>query len=245
MSDRTLKRFGITLALLGAAMVLISAPELVRRLRSRSESLEQVRWSARKITSDTFDFREQPVRLETVSRDAQSFVDIHWAGEIASLPVTGRDNAALPSLTRHDDWLGVFELLAVRGNETVEEALALDNEYKLVVVSRAMAPGYDPKTWGAVRRKEWVYTYIELAPEGFEQSTRQQDDLEQKTWRYIAAMQVTPGAQRPKAQLENDGFEELGWAWDGAAIGFSIFAAGLVLIGASRVTREKTVRSAI
>lgn len=71
----------------------------------------------------------------------------------------------LPGLGIYDEWLKVLTVNEVeRGGGGVQHAKP--GSERLLIVVRRTPEGFDPETWGSVRRTEWLFDFYDLKPDG-------------------------------------------------------------------------------
>lgn len=198
-SQRTL-RAGLLLLVVGAIAFGVAAFNMKDRLADRRVPI--VWFPGDRIIANEFDFvyerapdgsqkNAQHVIIRAVDPEAAAgektaeTLRIHFRGQTFDLPVTGRDDTRLPGLERFNDWLLVSPMVdGLTNADNVGEAVRRgDVQPRLIVVARYPAPGFDPDTWGAVRRSEWEYWFVEL------KMTGPDDEAIQVTTRSYRALQ--------------------------------------------------------
>lgn len=251
MAASFVRLLGGALIVAGVATLAVSAPELVQRIRAQATDAPRTQWAGRTVSDDSFNYRGQPVTLETTRDDAGPVVSVRWGAAAESMPVTGLDDPRLPKLLRHKDWLRVLELTPVTGGQSPDAALAGGAESILVIVGRAPAAGYDPATWGAVLDGEWRYTFLKLsASGGIERSEAPAADLTPDTWQAAAAFAVNPELTRsasvsatmrtlhPGKAPARDSFSGLGWTWSASGLAVMGIVVGGMLFAGSFLSRR-------
>lgn len=92
-------------------------------------------------------------------------VRLDYGGRTIDIPVKTPPARDLPGLAAYDEWLKVLRLFAVERSPAGEPAHKPGSDQMLIVVRRT-PEGFDPESWGAVRRIEWVFDYYRLKPDG-------------------------------------------------------------------------------
>lgn len=256
------RAIGLLLAFLGIVGLSVSLPAMARRLSNRGLP---VVWFAEPIGEETFKFAGEPVEVRTVEPpdgSARPRVQIDYRGRSESFEIEEgtREDPRLPGLLRHDDWLRVLLLAEGASSEAdLDAGIARgDIRPRLVIAMRLPAEGFEPGSWGAVRRKEWRYRFVELLPASTspDQAMRTiettyaeidalgdpslQRDSERRgdVWQYYAMQHVTPPTLvRSRNRPIDDAMQAMGWTWPAAGFGVVGLVAGLVLWsvrGASR-----------
>jgi len=221
MTNRTLRRSGLAVALLSVVTLAIVVPVMASRLRERVVEEQPIRWAVAKVAPDTFEYFGA---VQGAVEDVQNGVVLRWGDESVTLPMTGSVTKELPGLARYRGWFAILALVPVEHGETlaqVQTALAQGEvEPTLVAVLRSPPPGVDADTWGAAEYKDWRYTYYTLTPQGTierfdepftytyygneitETGYRSYRALERDpyTWQFVAAMHITPGLHIPAAR---------------------------------------------
>lgn len=251
MAASVLRLIGGALVVAGVATLAVAAPEMVQRVRAHTTSAPTVQWAARVLADDAFNYRGDPVTIETTRDEGGPVVAVSWRGATEILPVTGLDETRLPRLLRHKEWLRVLEMAPVSGDQSAPEALAAGAESSLVVVGRAPAEGYDPATWGKVIDKQWRYSFLRLTESGaIERSAGTADEIAPDTWQAAAAFAVSPELAKSSAVATtmrtlhpgkapaNDSFGKLGWTWTAAGLAIMGIVVGGMLFAGSFLGRS-------
>jgi hypothetical protein len=197
---------------------------------------------------------------------ATRHLTIAWRGHTVCLPIVGKDQPAFPDLMRFEDWLRIAPMVVAKA-ESNAQITELLREHKaqprLVVSARYPAEGFDPESWGLVRRQDWPYVFVELRGDGPDESAvtvsratyRELEDLfspgtrskpttlthEQKMeryWQHSAMLQVTPAVlYRARDKQVEAGMRAMGWTWPVTGVSVMGVIAGLGVFFASRVRR--------
>ncbi len=239
--------FPITLLVLGVVGLSVAIPVMAGRLKERHNPLV---WFQEPIHGQQFQFRGQSVEIDVVEtteasdegrRLRISFRGREWSFEIEP---GMQDDSRLPGLKRFEDWLRVVPMVTgVQTEEEVVSGLADGSlQPQLLIAMRLLAEGYDPESWGLVRRKDWRYrfalldvnapldqavqihegTYVDLDLLG-DPTYRAAQGRESELWKFHAMLQVTPAtAYRSKNRPLTEVMRTIGWTWPVA--GFSILA---------------------
>lgn len=245
----------IVLSLVGLG---VSIPLMAKRLGGRDNHLV---YFGKPIADAEFGYRGEPVRISTFDAPSEAggtrrTLEIHWRGEVHSAPVLEgmREDDRLPGLLRHSEWLRV--LTYAEGARTEQQiAAGVDAGTitpHLIVAMRFPPEGFDPSTWGSVRRRDWRYRFVELLPPGapggagnegafrVTESTyreieklgdpryRRDEGREGDFWQYAAMEQVTPSTLfRSKNRNMSEAMEAMGWTWPAAGTSIMTLLAGI------------------
>ncbi len=267
----------IPLRIVGAVLVVgslaglgASIPVMMKRL-SRRETPAII--YSQPIASPQFEFRGHTLALSVVetapesagaSPDKQSkTLQAAWRGQTYEMPIAPglHDDPRLPGLLRFEDW---FRVLLVAEGAVAREDLERMIEQgsvtpRLVLVMRLPAEGFDPGSWGLVRRREWRYRFVELKSEGppeqsIEVSEASYRELEllgdpayarksgqqDQVWKHHGMLHVTsPTLVRSRNKPMEDAMSAMGWTWPlawGSVFGLT---AGLALLAAASVGRMR------
>lgn len=254
---------GLTLSTLGVVGLSVSAAAMASRLSHRNLG---VVWFGQPFSDPKFKYADLPVEIETLDPDAsgsQARLRIAWRGEslIFDLEPGMRDDPRLPGLLRHDDWLRVLVMAqGERDEQELERAIERGEiNPRLIISMRLPAKDFEPGSWGAVRRKEWRYRFVELLPpsvspdrafEVIESTYAELDRLgdpvyraanqrEGEAWKYYAMQHVTPPTLvRAKSRPIAGAMEAMGWTWPASAASIVLIVSGLATLGLASINRD-------
>lgn len=88
-----------------------------------------------------------------------------YGGKETLIPVKRPPALDLPTLAGYDEWLKPLAIYPVVRNERGEQTRVPGSE-RFVIVVRQTPEGYDPETWGKVRRDEWLFDFYDLQRDG-------------------------------------------------------------------------------
>ncbi len=106
-----------------------------------------------------------------------SFLRLQFGERELLIPVRSPPVPDAPNLGVYDEWVKVMAITQMQRSDQTGEThpSELDSARRLLIVTRTTPPGYDPASWGSVRRNEWVFTFYNLHPDG-------SIDIEQRRW---------------------------------------------------------------
>lgn len=252
--------------LIVAAMagLCVAIPAMAKRLSNRGVA---VVWFADPIADETFKFAGEPVEILTIDPlaekpDQPASLGISWRGEqhLYEIEPGLREDARLPGLLRHDDWLRVLVMAeGARSDADVNAGIEAGTiRPRLIIAMRRPAEGYDPGSWGSVRRREWRYRFVELLPASssperasvvFDHTYAELDRLgnpvaqrdpanQGEVWKYYAMQHVTPSTLfRSRNKPVEDAMQAMGWTWPAAGISIIGLVVGLVMFTVSGPSR--------
>jgi hypothetical protein len=99
------------------------------------------------------------------ARRGEGMIRLEYGGRETLIPVKRPPALNLPTLAGYDEWLKALAIYPVVRNEKGEQSRVAGSE-RFVIVVRRTPEGYDPETWGEVRRIDWVFDYYELTRDG-------------------------------------------------------------------------------
>ncbi|RMH30030.1 MAG: hypothetical protein D6693_01295 [Planctomycetota bacterium] len=252
MTRRRARWIGLAALAVGGGVFVSAVLAMSQRLRRLRDAEPVALHYFIPISADEFEYLGRPVRFETITPEGRpAFVRVRYGEATAALPILGLDVPALGPIERHQDWMRVL-LLAGEAGESADPARLMRDGgagSRLIVAARGPAPGLDADTWGEAHYKDWVYTIITFDPDGSldEQRVTYRDLLsEQHSWRFAAAMNVTPALHTPAMRSSSPisypnfgpvrrAYAAMGWTWPAAGVGALGVMVGLLVLGASLV----------
>lgn len=261
---------GLVIAVLSATAMGVAVYELAQRLSARN--VDMARLVGRVTRADSVMYHGQECRVEFVpdaTTGQTALLRVHWRGKTLDFP-TWMEHGEGELLERHAGWFGLMILAdgaedagQLRSNWTGQEG----PRTRLVVAARYPAEGYDPRSWGLVRRRDWQYRMVLLEPEGpddqaireFTKSyaaidaiylpgkyTRKElipatpEERRENLWMYYAMAEVTPPMQfRGRDKGSEAVIASMGWTWPVASAGCVGLIAGLALWASGRMSRTR------
>lgn len=171
---------GLIIALLAILGLALSLVELTDRLSNRNIYLVRL---VNDIIDPTFEFQghiatvehipNQQLRAEGIPSQTDA-LRITWRDQTADFPIP--ENSFLQyelGLNKYRKWFGLFVFVDGEESEDLlrdkwepDEQGNFSIQPRLVVAARYTAEGYEDQaeTWGAVRRREWIYRFAQLHP---------------------------------------------------------------------------------
>jgi len=268
-----IRTLGLVLVVASLALLVVSVIVMARRLSTRQDLAERpMVWFNEAVNAQSFIFHGEPIEVRTIAADQTGTtgpgpaVEISYRGVTERLEIGGRDEERFPGLMRHEDWLRVMPMAEGRARSQDDLIQMLRNgkvRPRMVVAARYPAAGYDPGSWGLVRRRDWRYVFLEFKPDGapeeaIERAETTYREIEQlfapgprdkpvlgiteaeklaRQWQYYAMLQVTPAPlYRAKDKVVEQGMSAMGWTWPSAAAGVIGLMIGGTLVLSTRVT---------
>jgi hypothetical protein len=102
---------------------------------------------------------------DAITPQGASALKLEYAGATHTIPVKPPPVRDLPVLAGYEEWFKVLAVNNVITDPSGRSVPAPGTEH-LFMVARRTPDGFDPKTWGTVRRVEWLFDIYELKPDG-------------------------------------------------------------------------------
>lgn len=286
MKRSPLRIVGLVLATASFIGLVVSVVGMTRRLADREDLTERpVAWFAEPVLDAEFAFagndalvsivESPPPTIEEAAADpsmhlfpwpgAERHLTIEWRGNTVVLPIVGEDRPPYPGLMRFEDWFRIAPMAVAQASSNREVIAMLERgliEPRLVIAARYPAEGFDPESWGLVRRQDWPYVFVELHAGGDDADAvsmhratyRELEDLfapgprakpielspeerDERFWQHSAMLQVTPSVlYRARDKQVEAGMRAMGWTWPAAGVSVLglIVGVGLVFMGSVR-----------
>jgi hypothetical protein len=204
----------------------------------------------KEVDDRSFSYANRKVTLtDETDKSGVEYLNVAYGDENLRLRVTIPGIKTLPGLRPHMDWLRVVRFLPMQGGDAVDTVKASFNGEladRLVIVTRTPPPGVDPKTWGSVWRKEWVFDFYEFNPAGgfirerlnFPTTRRSQQEksgeLAENTWQLQAALLLMPKGMGPNYKPQNDALSAVGWTLPAAGCSVALLLGSILVAAGGR-----------
>lgn len=211
MTSRRMRRVGLLLTIGSLVVIAFTMAEMFRRLAERDVPMV---WFGEPALGEEFEYLGRRVEVSATgekraatdrSAAAPTQVTVSWRGGQAEFSIPVPIDDRLPGLLRYGDWFKIMPmaLLPHSGPGVVDGLLRGIQEGevqpRLIIAVRQLPPGFDPETWGAVRRKAWSYIFFELFPEGPEadairRTDRTYDELQDMAELFFGTLDAEHGS---------------------------------------------------
>ncbi|MBX3357945.1 MAG: hypothetical protein KF745_05910 [Phycisphaeraceae bacterium] len=163
--DRT-RRNGAILLAASAVALGASLSVMVPRIVAFNRSQTQQRYKKDTITARTYTAHGRDVSLtDATDPDGRPALRIRYGDQELHAPVRAPGAENMPTLDGYGEWLAVVWCIPVSRDGTPADSLTSD-DVRIILVTRLPPEGFDPSTWGTVRRKEWSFAFHEFMPDG-------------------------------------------------------------------------------
>lgn len=287
MKRSSLTILGVLITVASVMGLVVGSIGMVRRLSHRTDLADRpMVWFDEPVIDPEFVFRghdatvtvvdappptaealgDDPLQHLLVWPGATKHMTITWRSHTVYLPIVGADQPAYPGLMRFEDWFRITPMVVTKATSNAQIAEMLKRNLvqpRLIVAARYPAEGFDPESWGLVRRQDWPYAFVELRADGPDEqavtlaraSYRELEDLfspgmrakpttlseaekNERYWQHSAMLQVTPSVlYRARDKQIEAGMRAMGWTWPVAGVSVMGVIIGLGLIFMARVHR--------
>ena len=259
-------KLGLALALVSGLLGALGAWTMATRIQSfnRAEAAS-ARWHFERIDARSTTFAGRKLTItDTRSDQDTSAMKIQYGDTIFTLDVK-EPPAALPDLSAYTEWLSPLFFAPIKDGEISVDWTTGDG-VRLAIVNRTTA-GYDERTWGSVRVKDWIFDVIELKTDGTidrkrmqyrdrrgrlpasinEKGETVQTDIipiEERTWQWQAALFAVPRLQISRYRYGSDAVQGtlntpgMGWTLPVTGLAAMGLFVGVVMVMAGSVTRK-------
>ncbi len=181
----------------------------------------------------------------------ESFIELDYGGNKTLIRVKRPPVFNMETLALYDEWVKVLAVNEVERDERGIQRPVSGSE-RLLIVTRLTPDGFDPESWGSVRRDDWVFDFHQLMPDGTVETTRRRwprsdrgekrlaaeagsplreiQPLKPRTIEFFAAMHVIPKLNVPRYKFNDTALSPrvLGWTLPVSMLSVITFSAGLV-----------------
>lgn len=262
------RRIALIITLVSAAAFIAALYPMVERIREFNLHAGLHNFHAEVLNTRQFQIGVFPeFKLTDVPGDEQSprsqfesFLRLDYGGRETMIRVK-KPPAAMHDLAMYDEWVKVLAINEV-GRDEQGNTQPIQGSERLYIVSRRTPDGFDPESWGSVRRDDWVFDFYRLNPDGTVETTQRRwprgrraearlqeeqgnplraiEPLAPRTLEYFAAMHVIPKLNVPKYKFNDTALSPkvLGWTLPVSMLSVLGFAGGLVFAIAPRRARR-------
>ncbi len=269
------RRIAVVVTLLSAAAFIGALYPLTKRIQEFNLLAGLHNFHAEILNTRRYQIGEFPeFTLTDVPTDPaspraayESFLRLDYAGNQTLLRVKKPPVFDMETLALYDEWAKVLAINDV-GRDDAGRQQAIPGTERLLIVTRLTPDGFDPESWGSVRRDDWVFDFYQLKPDGTVETTRHRwprgrrgearllteaenplrdiVPLKPRTLEYFAAMHVIPKLNVPKYKFDDTALSPrvLGWTLPVSMLGALGFVGGLVFaIAPPRSRRTRSTAS--
>lgn len=168
------RRYAWCIMLGGAALFCAAIVPMARRIAQYNASANIPTFHAEPIAGRTLRVDGFPVATLTdvEAGRGEGAIRLDYGGKETLIPVKRPPALNLPTLAGYDEWLKPLAIYPVVRDDKGQQTRVAGSE-RFIIVVRRTPEGFDPETWGEVRRIDWVFDYYELKRDGtVEQLTR-------------------------------------------------------------------------
>lgn len=168
------RRIGFIIAVVCAALLCVSVVSMTARVKTYNARAEFPQYQFKPVTTRDLTVWGRPLRISDATLEGASAIRIEFGNLSIVSPIKAPPAPDLPKLVGYAEWLAVLDISEYPPRTRVEPTTPPAGR-RVVIVKRNPAEGYDPDTWGSVRRADWTFDFFVLTPEG---------TIERELWRF-------------------------------------------------------------
>lgn len=247
------RKIGLLLAAVSLAVFVVSVYFMSQRAAAFNRAADHPEYQMLPRTNREFDLYGREVSIQDAATETgAAALRITYGDSERLIPVRPPPVRDAPDLGLYEEWVAVLETWRITRNEETGDPNRVPDSGRVILVNRRTPEGFDPETWGQVRRTDWTFDFYELKPDGgFEHWVRRWprskygdtvarrapeselariEPLEERSYEFLAAIHVIPKLAMPKHKFKDTAVEAMGWtlpaaAFSGLAIGVGLFLA--------------------
>lgn len=247
-----------TVAAVSFVAMLASIVDLAIHVHHYHQQFPPSRHYFESLNTREFTFAGHPATItDELDQDGRGEVIVQYGEDQLRLRVTIPNPYPQPELQTHENWLRLLLFARAEGigfDRLREKLRDGEIQERLVLVKRIPPQGWDERTFGQVRRRDWRFGFYEFLPEGGfrkqelkypeserayqrrvdrarregrEPPPRDPDELKEGTWQFDAALMVMPAGSAPGRTFTRDALVSAGWSWPVAGFSFITFMIAL------------------
>lgn len=252
------RKIAWTVAAVSLVALLASIVDLAVHVHRYHRQSPPTRYYFETLNTREFTFAGHPASItDELNEDGSGHVNVRYGEDELRLRITIPNPYPQPELRSHDNWLRLLLFARAEGigfRRLREQLRDGEIQERLVLVKRIPPQGWDARTFGQVRRREWRFGFYEFLPEGgfrrqelkYPESERayqrrvdrarregrdppprDPDELKEGTWQFDAALMVMPSGAAPGRTFTRDALVSAGWSWPVAGFSFITFMIAL------------------
>jgi hypothetical protein len=161
------RRYAWCITIGSAALFCASIVPMARRIGEYNAHANIPMFHAEALAGRTLRVDGFPVAtLTDVETDKEDgLIRLEYGGKETLIPVKRPPALNLPNLAGYDEWLKPLAMYPVIRDDNGQQMRVPGSE-RFVIVVRRTPEGYDPETWGQVRRDEWLFDFYDLQRDG-------------------------------------------------------------------------------
>lgn len=175
------RRIGLIVAIVSAGLLAASVTSMTGRVKLYNARAEFPQQQVKTVTTRDLSAWDRPVRIRDATLPlpgkpgaTTAAVKIEYGDQSVVTPIKAPPSPDLPKLVGYAEWLAVLEMKEYPPKVHIDESTT-PIARRVVIVKRNPAEGYDPDTWGSVRRADWTFDFFILTPDG---------KIEHEVWRF-------------------------------------------------------------
>ena len=247
------RKLGLLLAAASLAVFIASVYVMSRRAADYNRAADHPEYiMIRRVNRDfTVHGREAHIR-DAAAESGEAALHITYGDAERTIPVRPPPVQGAPNLQLYDEWVAVLETWRVQRDAESGDAERIPDSARLIIVNRRTPEGFDPETWGQVRRTDWTFDFYELTAGGeidhrvrrWPRSSHgdavarrdphselaQIEPLEERSFEYLAALHVIPKLAMPKYKFKDTAVYGMGWTLPVAGLSGLLVLVGLFLV---------------
>jgi hypothetical protein len=248
-----IRKLGLLLAAAALVVFVVSVYFMSQRAAAFNRAADHPEYQMLPQTAREFKLYGRDVSIQDAAMETgEAALWVSFGDAELLIPVRPPPVRDAPDLGLYEEWVAVLETWRIRREEARGDPERVPGSGRLIIVNRRTPEGFDPETWGQVRRTDWTFDFYELTPEGdFEHWVKRWprskygdsvarrepeselakiEPLEERSYEFLAALHVIPKLALPKHKFKDTAVEAMGWtlpaaAFSGLAIGVGLFLA--------------------
>ena len=162
------RTIGLTITALAGAVFVLAVAAMGYRAAAYNERADFERYRIEPTTSRSVEVHGRPLTIADATDAAgNAALRVRYGEAEVLAPVKNPPAPGIPDLGGYAEWAALMAIRpALKTGEPARDEQGNLPAPRFILVTRTTPPGFDPQSWGSVRRADWRFTLYEFHSDG-------------------------------------------------------------------------------